>query len=172
MASVTGTISCNIQGVYTPATGPLAGQTLNLSEVLSCILRTSGVAADQVDGIYFGQLTLAASTPQTPDVRALTDVLGNSLVPARARVVAMKWYSQADNVPALVGGAGANEWDGFLSSGGTISVFPSSASNPGFLVMTAPQTTGIPITSTSHLLKVNPQTASGQFDLILFTCST
>lgn len=172
MANISANVTVNFQASQTPASGPLAGTPIQLPERLQMLLRQSGVAADQVDGCYYGQLTLVAATPQTVDVRALTDVLGNSLVPARARVVIFKWYCPTDTDVATVGGAGANEWDGFLSSGGTISVFPSSAKNDGYFILTAPQTTGIPITATSHLLKVVSAAGAGQFDIILFTCSS
>lgn len=171
-AAVTGTSSITLSFSQTPSSGFLSSTPIPLAESVRTVFRTSGVAADQVDGIYAKTITFVASTPQTIDVSALTDIFGNTITAARARLVAIKVKWVTDNVPLLVGGAGANEWDGFLTSGGKVSVFPSSSTNDGFFIISAPQTTGIPINGTSKLLKLDPQTAAGDIDIIIATCSS
>jgi hypothetical protein len=171
-ANVTGGTQVVLGFSQTPAAGFLSGKPLALTDTLTTLFKVTGTAADQVDGISVQSLTFAPSTPQNIDLTALQDVLKNNITCARVRFMAIKVYWQTDNVPLLVGGAGSNEWNGPLSSGGKLSVYPSSAANSGWFILTAPQTTGIPVTGGSKILKLDPQTASGQVNLVIATCST
>lgn len=157
----------------TPASGPFNGQAISPATLAwRFAYRVAGQLADQVDGLYYATPTFVASTPQTIDLQALTDPLGNSITCVRVRFFAIKVGWTTDNVPLLVGGAGTNEWDGFLTSGAKVSVFPSSSLNDGGLILLAPQTTGIAVSGTSHLLKLDPQTAAGLVTICIGTCST
>jgi hypothetical protein len=169
-----GTPAGNLQLTFTetPAGVVFGGNAIQFKEQLRLRFGAQGSLADQIDGLYYAQLTFVASTPQTLDLTTLTDPLGNSLGSiARVRFVGIKVNWTTNGVPLIVGGAGANEWNGFLSNGGTIKVYPSSANNDGFFLLSAPQTTAVTVSGTSKLLKLDPQTAAGTVDIILGTCS-
>jgi hypothetical protein len=170
----TGTIKLACQ--ETPSSGALNGIPVPLTETITFALQTTGTAADKVDGIYFNVLTFVASTPQTLDLTALTDPIGNSLTCARVRLIAFKPAWTTDNVPLLIGGAGANEWSTNSSpiqtNAAKIAAFPSSAAgNNGFTMFAAPQTTGMVVDSTHKNLKLDPQTAAGTCDVLILMCS-
>jgi hypothetical protein len=132
----------------------------------------SGVAADQCDLIYARPLTFVASTPQTLDLTALTDPAGNAISFARVRFLAIRIRDTTAGHVLLVGGAGTNEWGGFLSSGAILTVFPSTAANDGFFLLPAPNTTGIVVSGTSKLLKLDPgAVALGIVDVVIAGCS-
>jgi hypothetical protein len=171
-ATVTGTTQITFSFAQTPTTGFLSGTPLPVAETFSMILRASGVAANQVDGLYAHTFTFVASTPQTLDVTSLTDVLGNSITAARARIIAVKVKWTNDGLPLILGANGTTPWTGFLNSAGTLKVFPSSSANDGWFILSAPQTTGIPITGAGSILKMDPGTAAGTVDVIIATCST
>jgi hypothetical protein len=171
-ASVSGVAQIGLYFSQTPSTGFLAGVPLPVAETVRTIFRTSGVLADQVDGIHAKTYTFVASTPQTIDVTALTDIVGGSITASRARLIAIKVKWTTDNVPLLVGAAAATEWTGFLTAGSKLSVFPSTATNDGWVIIAAPQTTGIPISGSSKSLKLDPQGAAGNVDIIIAFCST
>ena len=169
--TVTGVASAALNFAFTPGAGFLAGQQFNLVEALRTVFRIGGVLADQVDLISVNTYTFVASTPQTKDMTTdLTDIQGTVIVPARARLLAFrpKWTT---DVPLVIGDSVTNEWDGFLSAAGTLKIFPSTTNNDGWTVISAPQTLGIPITSTSKTLKFDPQTAAGDVDFIFAGCS-
>lgn len=171
-ASVTGLAGATINFAHTPDVGFFAGQARTILEKFNTQFRLSGTIADECDIISANQWTFSASTPQTKDMLAdLIDPAGNAVAPARARLIAVKWLSKTDNVPLLIGDAVTNEWDGFISAGATLKVFPSSLINDGWFVLTAPNTTGIPIDSTHKALKFDPQTAAGDVIFILAGCS-
>lgn len=172
MSNVTGTSQIALNFAQTPSSGFLNGIPLPLQETLKALFQASGVAADKVDGIHAHTYTFVASTPQTIDLTALTDILGTTITCARVRLLAVKVKWTTDNKPLILGAAGASEWDGFLSASGTVSVFPSSSANDGFFILSAPQTTGIPVSAGSKLLKMDPGTAAGDVDLIVATAST
>jgi hypothetical protein len=171
-ATVTGNSQHNITFTQTPTTGFNAGKPYPLSESYKTFFAASGVGADQVDGVSAFVLTFVASTPQSIDLTALTDQFGQSITCARVRAIAFKVQWQTDNVPLLVGAAGSNPWTGFLGATSVMSVFPSSSVNDGYTIIAAPQTTGMPVSSGSKILLMNPQTAAGTVVLVIATCST
>ena len=170
-ASATADGSATIRLGYAALAGALKAAPVLPSLPLRAAFRAIGTAADQVDGWAWATLAMAASTPQVVDLSAMVDLQGNPLTAARARLIAIRWGCQADAVPLLVGGAGTNEFDGFLSGGGKIAVPPSSPGNDGWLVIAAPQTSGMPIDATHRLLKLDPQAGAGQVDLVVAACS-
>jgi hypothetical protein len=158
----------------TPSSGAFSvnSQTVTLSESLAANFRSSGTLADQCDGLIYLTPTFVASTPQTFDLSAQNDPLGNAVTVARIRLFLVKWLSTTDNVPLLLGNATSNPWTGLCSSGtATIAVPPSSSLNSGGLLVLAPQTTGLVVSGTSKSIKLDPQTAAGTAHIIALTCS-
>jgi len=165
----------NTQGwkfTETPATGPLTGLPVPYQELLRSIFSTAGQLADQIDAGFFLQLTMVAATPQTIDFTAQKDLLNNANVMIRVRLMIMKWYDIVDSHVVTLGGAATHEITSWLT-GAVLKVFPSTANNDGFLIVQAPNTTGILLSSTVNSLKIDPgASGAGQFDLLVLGCST
>lgn len=140
-----------------PGSGLYSGIDQALAPVPVGVNFSSGTAADQVDGVALVLLTLAVSTPQNIDLSTLVDFYtGATLTVARLRFAAFKNLSKVDGPKILIGNAGTNEYDGFVSSGGTIPVFPSTAQNDGIFFWSAPNTTAGPVDPTHKVIKCDP----------------
>lgn len=171
-ANVSGTTQIAFSFNQTPSTGFLNGVPLPIAETFKAIFRTSGVLADQIDNIHAKTYTFVASTPQSIDLTTITDIIGNTITAKRVRLLAIKVKWTTD-VPLIVGNSGTNDFEAFVGAGGTFKVYPSSANNDGFAIFTCPQTLGAPtIDSTHKILKLDPQTAAGDVDVIIGCAST
>jgi hypothetical protein len=146
-----------------PATGILPAAVLSLPSSFQ-----SGSLADQFALIHAKTYAFAASTPIILDLTALLDVLGNSISFAAVRFLAYRIQSTNAAYVLTFGGAGANEWNGLLTSGSKIVWQPSTAANAGFSIIQAPSLAGMPVTSASKLLKLDPgANAVGNVDLVI-----
>ena len=114
---------------------------------------------------------LAASTPQTLDLTTLQDPHGNALTVTRSRYIAFKLLSSTDGQTVKVGNYGSNDFLGFVSSGGTVTVYPSTANNDGFTVFSAPNTTGMAVDGTHKNLKLDPGSTAASLLVIVGTSS-
>jgi|GEM_PF-1981465 len=172
MAQVSGTIQPNFAFTQTPTSGILSGSPIQVPETLLISL-ANGTGADKIDLLFAKQLTFSASTSQTLDLTALTDILGAAVSFARVRVVAIKVYSQTDAASLTVGGAASNAWEAFLSTAGTITIPAASAANQNgaFFLLTAPNTTGWVVDSTHKNLKLQPSAHAFNADVFLAGCS-
>lgn len=173
-ATVAGTSSHTISFTQTPSTGFLSGVNLPITSSLRTVFRTSGVSADQVDGIFAKTITFVASTPQSIDLTNITDVLGNTITAARVRFISVKVKWTTDAKPLTIGNSGANDWLGICGSAtSTVLVYPSSTTNDGYTIWAMPQTTGAAtIDGTHKIIKLDPGTAAGDVELIIATCSS
>jgi hypothetical protein len=174
MAVITGGVPSTATASFNAkvASGYLAGTNLPITPARIQSYFASGTLLDQIDGLSPMLLTFVASTPQTLDLTALTDALGTAITTARVRFVLFKNLATTDGYNLTVGGAGANEWNGPLSSGGKLTVGPSTASNDGFALLSAPHTTGYPVSGTSKLLKLDPGANAFQSVILIGTSST
>lgn len=168
MANVTLKVTPGWTATQTPASGFLAGTTLQIPEILSVAL-TNGTAANQIDLIYAGTISLASSTPQTLDLTSLTDVLGGAVALARVKLIAIKNKSTTDGQNVTAGNAASNAWSAMLGSTGTITILPGTSTNPdgGWFINSAPNTTGWPVDSTHKNLKLDPGSASISVDVVI-----
>ena len=155
----------------TYSSGYNAGVVLPLSPMRLQSYFVSGTGADKVDGIATLLLPLVASTPQVINLQALTDPLGLALTVTKVRFIVIKNLSVTDGQILVVGGAGVGEFNGFLSSGATLAVYPSSLGNDGFVLFSAPSGTGYPVSGTSHLLKLDPGAFSFSAAVLIGTSS-
>lgn len=170
-SSVAGGCQPTINFTQTSTVGVGSSVNLPILLALKSTFRQSGALLDQCNLIHAKTYTFAASTPQTLDLKALTDVLGNAIVFARVRLVAIRVQAQTDGWLLLVGAAGTNEWDGLTSASGTVTVYPSTAINDGFAIWQMPNATGAAVGSSTHLLKLDPGTnALGPVDVIIAGC--
>ena len=86
--------------------------------------------------------------------------------------MAFRNKSAADGHVLLVGGAASDAFEGWISTAGTITVYPASAVNDGWVVFTAPNTTGIVVGGSAYNLKLNPGTYSDIVaDVVILGCS-
>jgi hypothetical protein len=127
-----------------------------------------GAGADQVNWIHSHTYTFAASTPIPIDLTALVDILGTSFSFAAVRWLLYRIQSTNPAHILTVGGAGANEWNGWLTSGSKALWYPSSAVNHGYQIIQAPSATGMPVSGSSKLFKMDPgANAVGAVDLMI-----
>jgi hypothetical protein len=168
MANVTGT--CNPTISFTQVGQLGTDPAGSIPEALSFRgnFTTSGSALNQVQKIHAKTYTLAASTPQTPDLTSLLDISGATISFTTIDLIAYRIQSVVDTFTVTLGAAGANEWNGWLTSGSKVIAFPSTTVNDGYTIVQAPNTTGMAVGGSSKLLKIDPGTnAVGAFDLIL-----
>jgi hypothetical protein len=174
MSVVKGGISAaQAQFSEVPASGIFAGTSVTLPSQRFQALFQNGTLTDQIDGLSAQLLTFAASTSQTIALNALTDFLGNTLTVARVPFIAFRNLSVVDNDCFTVGDAVTDEWDGFLSAAGTMLVYPSSVGsvNDGFVVISAPGTTAMPVGGSNYNLKINPGSLAKSLILLVGTRS-
>jgi hypothetical protein len=128
----------------------------------------SGSAADQFNKVHSKTYVFAASTPQTLDLQSLVDVTGAAISFTVIRLFAYRIQATTATFVITEGNAGANEFNGILTSGSKRIWYPSSAGNSGYSIVQAPSTTGIPVSGSSHLLKLDPGTnAVGNVDIVI-----
>lgn len=128
----------------------------------------SGSGLEQFNKVHAHTYSFAASTPQTPDLQSLLDVAGASISFTVVRLFAYRIQSNASTFVITAGGAGTNEWNGILTSGSKMTWYPSSANLDGYAILQAPSATGVPVSSSSRLFKLDPGTnAVGNVDIII-----
>lgn len=167
MSTVTGGVNPTISFTLTGQVGtnPLGTipEVLNFSGNFQ-----PGSLADQIAFIHANTYNFVASTPQTPDLTSLLDIQGNPISFAVVRFFAYRIQASNPLYVLTVGGAGANEWNGRLTSGSKEIWYPSTNGNSGYTIVQAPSLTGMPVNSGSKLLKMDPGTNSvGLVDLII-----
>jgi hypothetical protein len=132
---------------------------------------TQGTGALQADGLYFKPIALAASTPQTLDLTALTGIGGESLTVNRVReLILFNPDAAAGHHVKLYQGA-TNPW----------AIAPASANplwaraNNGSARISDPNSTGSAVgnvvTSTSKTIVLDPGTNAVTVYLLLLTGS-
>lgn len=146
-------------------TNPLGG----IPEVLNMLAQFGdGTGADQVHLIHAKTYNFLASTPQIPDLQSLLDLSGSSISFTAVRFLAWRIQSMNAAFTIAAGNAGANEWNGRMSTGAIETWYPSSALNHGFTIVTAPSASGIPVTGSSRLWKLDPgANAVGPVDIVI-----
>lgn len=142
-------------------------------DTYSFVVSTSGTTADEADLKYSNTISLSGTTAQTIDLTSLTDVYGNSVNMARVREFRVKAKSTTDGATLMIGYANAepaNQWTGFLPTGGAITVQASTATNDAWLQITAPNTTGMVTSGTSKVVQFTPS-ATMDIDVEIIGCS-
>lgn len=160
---------CNPNVSFT-LTGPVGtNPTGQIPQTMGLVGQFSpGSGADQCNWIHARTYTFVASTPQTIDLTALTDIVGTSFSFAIVRWLCYRIQSTNATYLLTVGGAGTNEWNGWLTSGSKALWYPSSLVNHGFTILQAPSATGMPVSGSSKLFKMDPgSNAVGLVDLML-----
>ena len=170
--TVTGSAKGSVSFAEIFASGILAGDQIPLTESWRSVFATSGALADQCNKIYAATLSFTGTTPQTLDLSSLTDMAGVSIdftnggAGGGIRLVAFRNQNATDTDGVAVGAAASNPWTGFLGSTSVLTIPASSAANDGWFIITAPNTAGMVVGSTSKSLKFVPA-ATGLLDVIL-----
>lgn len=173
MATVTGNfgITYNFTQALASTVPGSANTGAQIASAYTAKFITSGTSADQVDLAYGTTLTLVASTPQTIDMRSLTDLYGNSITFARVRALFFRNRATTDGYTVTLGNAASNAWTSLLPSTSTMLVYPSSSTNDGWTAIVAPNTTGISTGSSNKSLKIDPGSQNITFDIVALGCS-
>jgi hypothetical protein len=143
-----------------------------IAMTLRSAFRASGSAIDQCDLIYCKNYPLTAA-PVVIDLQSITDVLAGSIAFARLRMIALRNNGTGDGQIVLIGANGANDFLGLTASAATVTLnlYPSTGANDGFMIFQAPNVTGMLVGSSTHLLKLDPQSATLSVDLLLAGCA-
>lgn len=167
-AAVTGTFKCSINGNQVPDVGFLAGQALSAARTLVTNFASSGTAADQVQKMHAATYTFVASTPQTIDLTSLTDIQGAALSFSAVKSI-MVWHKGTVDASSLSLSAGAaNGNTNILGTTAALKILPSTSSNNGWFVLTAPNTTGYVVDGTHKTLTFTPSAHGFDVDIIIF----
>lgn len=171
MANVTGAVKATVNASQTPSTGFLSGTPLGIQDALNFAFRAAGTAADQCDLCHAKTYSFVASTPQTIDLTALTDILGGAVAFARIRAILIRVKSTTDAATLTVGNAASNAWSALLGATGTVALRGSTSSNDGGCLFLAPNTTGWVVDSTHKSLLMTPSAHAFDVDVVILGCS-
>jgi hypothetical protein len=165
MAVVTGATQI-VSGFNQAVTsGVVTAQTLTAS-ISPSSQYTNGTGAGQVDLIYAKQLVFVASTPQTLDLQALTDLSGASINFARVREIVLQVVTTTAGFNVTLGAAAANPWAAIWGTTGTHVVFAGSTfyfRDPS----TVGAATGAVTSGTSKNLKIDPGSNALTINLLI-----
>lgn len=161
-ASVTARIPGNLLSVAVDP-GITGVSTSQQMDPLDALNFTFGAASGQVNLFALWKGTLAASTPQSIDLSAINGT--DNLAKAFARVVG--WlvlnYSTTDGHDLLVDLSGTDAWTAPLDgAAGKIAVKPgfvdprTGIAVPGFVFLSAGNTSSYAVSGTSHLISLDP----------------
>ncbi len=115
---------------------------------------SNGSTADTADDMVYISGSITTGSTTTIDLTNLTGPWGTvSLTGLKALIIVN--LCQLDGNVIIVGAAGSNEWDGVLSNGGTITIYPSTDTNPGLCYLSMPNTTAAPVSDISKILKLS-----------------
>ncbi len=177
-ATVTGGVSGTIQTTRTLDTGIFAGQQQTFSDTSKAQYQP-GTAADLIDTRFVKRLTFTASTAQTLDLSNLTGDDYAACNFARVRALWIRVNSTTDAATLTIDNAGAtNPFTGFVSATGQLTIHASTADanaanglkNQGFVILTAPNTTGAAV-GTGINLRLLPSAHAFTADVVILGCS-
>ncbi|GAC1309256.1 MAG: hypothetical protein NVSMB14_13390 [Isosphaeraceae bacterium] len=164
--NVVGTAFSSSSTTETPANTNLGTQTngpISYSTAFS-----NGAAADQIQQIAYGTLSLAAAA-QTIDLTALTDPQGNAVSFTAVKRIRLYPKTTTDGQILTLAPGATNPWLSLIgTSTGTLILQSSSAKNKAWLEIVAPNTTGYAVSSTNKTLSFNPGTATVGVDYEIF----
>lgn len=169
MAVVTGLSQINVGFNQSVSAGLVKAQTLPAALALTANY-TNGTGANQIDLLYAKQLTFVASTPQTIDLAALTDLSGATVNMARIREILLQVVTTTVDFNLTLGAAASNPWAAIWGTAGTHVVMAGST-----LSISDPATVGsgkgLVTSGTSKALKLDPGSQILVANLIIAGCS-
>ncbi len=173
MANVTGGVTPNSSFSITPSSGFVSGQQIPIGFPSSLSLQlANGTAANQVNLIYAATLTFVASTPQSLDLKSLTDPLGGTVNLARVKVIMVRVNSTTDAATLTLSPNASNGWTSLIASSSSLVLKSVTTSNPYALSFyaAAPNTTGWAVGSSNKVLDLTPSAHAFTADVQIVGC--
>lgn len=164
MAVVTGSIKTQTTFTQTPSSLPGTVTPATIGQSFNTTF-SNGTAADAVNLKYTATLSFTASTAQTLDLTALTDIYGGTVNLARVRSLSIKMKSTTDGATLTLGAAATNPWAAILGTTGTLVMQASTSTNDATLILTAPNTTGWVTSGSSKSFKLLPSAHAFDVDI-------
>ena len=138
----------SFQQIKTAGIPGTQGITAQTGFSFSALSWANGVAANQVDLLYFVRLSLAA-TPTTIDLTTVLDPFGGTDVFVKGRAAVLYNASTTDGQIITISGGATNPWTNWTT--GNV-ILPAG----GKLYFDAPLLGGIPVSGTNKTLKFDP----------------
>lgn len=165
MANVTGNIKINATSSQAaPSTVPGTATALSIQQSMACNFTTPGNGADQVN-LKHSKTYTVNNAVTTLDLTALTDDYGGSVAFVKVRSVYIKNKSTTNAEILTVSPGASNGWTSLLGANSTLVLRPSTNTNDGGLVVTAPSNTGWAVAANSKTLSLDPGTANFSVDV-------
>lgn len=165
MAVLTGSITSSSTTTQTPTTAYSTPYTIGPTALKATF--GNGTAADQITLQYINTLNLAGAA-QTLDLTSLLDPLGGAVSFAKVRVIRIRTRATTDGQALVLSGGASNPWTGFLNGAGTFTIQASTAANPAWFTLDAPNTAGMAVSGTSKTLKFDPGANTYQVDIEIY----
>jgi hypothetical protein len=157
--TLSGNAKASIQASYTDSTSFWGALPRPVQRALQFAF-TSGTAADMADRAAFVTKALTASTPDTINLKSLTDPNGATFTDmARVRCLILWNESTTDAAYTIVGADTTNGWSGgFVNSaaGEGVIVRASTTANVAVLMLTAPNTTAYAVGASNRVILLTP----------------
>ena len=152
-----GGVQAPVAFTQTPGTGFLNGQALSVPLALSIAYNATGTAADQIDLVAVKSFTFVASTMQTVDLSAMTDILGNAVNFAEVVLFAIRMESTTDAATLTLAPDVTNGWAALFSSNLVLHAATATTNpNGSFFVAATPAATGWAVDSTHKVIDFTP----------------
>lgn len=170
MAVIAGTGTISVGFNQTVSTGVVQAQTIPAGISLTTQYG-NGTAAGKVDLIYAKQLTFVASTPQTLDLSALTDLSGAAANFARVREFLIQILTGTAGFDLTVGSAASNAWAALLGATGTTKAFAGIITYLLSDPVSIGAGVGAVVSGTSKNIKLDPGANALTANIIICGCS-
>lgn len=170
--TLTSQLATNVSIQQVPTSGFLSGVVLPIPLTLA-VTYLNGTAADKIDLCGVKSFTFSGTTPQTVDLKAMLDVQGAAVNCVRVRAFIFRAESTTDAVTVTLSPNASNGWStGFIGASSSVVVQAGSATNPNgaWLMVTAPNTTGMAVDATHKVIDFTPS-ATCTATLIVLGCS-
>jgi hypothetical protein len=154
-ATIKGGVQPAFGFIQTPATGFLSGVPLPINLAVG-VNYGNGTTVDNADLVAVKTFTFVASTPQTIDLTAMTDVQGNAVAFAKVVLVAVRMEGTADASTLTLSPNGTSGWAALTSANLILHAATTANPNGSFLLMATPALTGWAVDSTHKALDFTP----------------
>jgi hypothetical protein len=160
------TVKAALAASETPDTGFLSGKPFSIESVLQAIF-SSGTAADAINGMYAETLTFTASTPQTIDLRSLTDIFGDALQFQKVRALLIRVKSTTDGASLALAPGASNGMTSIVGTGSSLNILAATSSNNAWFAVVAPNTTAYAVGASTKTLLMTPSAHAFDVDVII-----
>jgi hypothetical protein len=172
--TISGSLSAKLQAIFTGDSGFYSGTGRDIAKTLGLAI-AAGTGADQCDRCGLIYKALSSSTPDTIDLKSLTDPNGVAFTDlARVRLLWLWNESTTDAASVAVGPDTTNGWTNGINAnanGEGVILRGSTASSSGMLILVAPATTGLVVASNNKVIRLTPSAHAQTIRGIVLGCS-